>query len=63
MSETWMGLTITGVALLIAMPLIFSHYRRERRRRQLLRNLDHEQWWYQARPGVTATRVFSKTNR
>lgn len=49
MSETFMGLTITGAALLIAMPLIVGHYRRERRRGQLLRNLDHVDWWYRTR--------------
>jgi hypothetical protein len=63
MSETWMGLTISGVAMLVAMPLIVSHYRRERRRGQLLRNLNHEDWWYQARTGITATRAFKRSNR
>lgn len=62
MSETWMGLMISGIALLIAMPLIVGHYRRERRRGQMLRNLTHEDWWYQARSGAT-TRAFRKTNR
>jgi hypothetical protein len=49
MIERWMGLTIGTTALLIAIPLVISHYRRERRRGQLLRNLNHVDWWYRTR--------------
>jgi hypothetical protein len=49
MIEQWMGLTIGAAALLIAIPLVISHYRREYRRGQLLRNLDHVDWWYRPR--------------
>jgi len=63
MSETWLGLAISGVAMLIAMPLVASHYRREWRRGQLLRKLDHDDLWYRARTGITATRAFKRTNR
>jgi hypothetical protein len=63
MSETWLGLAISGVAMLIAMPLVASHYYRERRRAQLLRKLDHGDSWYRARTGITATRAFKSTNR
>lgn len=49
MIERWMGLTIGVAALLIAIPLVISHYRREYRRGQLLRNLDHVDWWYRTR--------------
>ena len=63
MSETWLGLAISGVAMLIAMPLVASHYRRERRRAQLLQKLDHGDSWYWARTGITAIRAFERTNR
>ncbi|MFM0037280.1 hypothetical protein PQQ53_24375 [Paraburkholderia strydomiana] len=49
MIERWMGLTIGVSALLIAIPLVISHYRREHRRGQLLRNLNHVDWWYRTR--------------
>jgi hypothetical protein len=49
MSEKWIGLTIGAAALLIAIPLVIGHYRREHRRGQLLRNLDHVDWWYRTR--------------
>jgi hypothetical protein len=49
MIERWMGMTIGVAALLIAIPLVISHYRREYRRGQLLRNLDHVEWWYRPR--------------
>jgi len=63
MSETWLGLAISGVAMLIAMPLVASHYRRERRRAQLLLKLDRNDLWYRARTGITAKRESKRTNR
>jgi len=40
MSETWMGLVIGCSALVIALPAVMGHYRRERHRARLLRHLD-----------------------
>ncbi|HEY4296869.1 MAG TPA: hypothetical protein VGM85_10395 [Paraburkholderia sp.] len=45
----WMGLAIGVAALLIAIPLVIGHYRREHLRGQLLRKLDHGDWWYRTR--------------
>lgn len=49
MSETWMGLIIGGSALSIAMLMVIVHYRRERTRARLLRNLNHHELWRQTR--------------
>ena len=49
MSETWMGLIIGGAALGIAMLMAMAHYRRERARARMLRNMDHHEWWHQTR--------------
>ncbi|CDY79124.1 hypothetical protein BGLT_01818 [Caballeronia glathei] len=50
MSETWVGMAVGASALVIALPLVLAHYRRERRRTQLLSHLDHHDWWYRGRP-------------
>ena len=47
MSETWTGLIIGGSALSIATLMVLGHYRRERRRARMLRNLSHDEWWHQ----------------
>jgi hypothetical protein len=39
MSETLLGWIIAGAAALIAVPVIFDHYIRERRRDRILRGL------------------------
>jgi hypothetical protein len=41
MSETWIGLLIGGSALGIAVLMVIGHYRRERKRAQMLRDLSH----------------------
>ncbi|MGF6962023.1 hypothetical protein QFZ97_007979 [Paraburkholderia youngii] len=49
MSETWMGLVIGGTALGIAMFMVVSHYRRERMRARMLRELNRYDSWHQTR--------------
>ncbi|PMS29450.1 hypothetical protein C0Z16_17855 [Paraburkholderia rhynchosiae] len=45
MSDSWIGIVMGSSVLVIASMLVAGHYRREQRRRQLLRNLDHHDWW------------------
>ncbi|MBB5426814.1 hypothetical protein HDG40_004993 [Paraburkholderia sp. JPY158] len=49
MSQTWIGLVIGGAALGIAMFLVISHYRRERMRARMLRELNRHGPWHQTR--------------
>ncbi|MCG5079064.1 hypothetical protein [Paraburkholderia tagetis] len=42
MSMKLMGIVVGMFALVIAMIGVIGHYRRERRRAELLRNLDHD---------------------
>ncbi|MDE1181852.1 hypothetical protein [Paraburkholderia sp.] len=46
MNEVGMGLTIAGIAVGIAFPLMITHYRRERQRARLMQRLDHFTGWY-----------------
>jgi hypothetical protein len=46
MSTSWWGIAGGSAALVIAALNVAIHYRREYRRQQLLRNLDHHDWWY-----------------
>ena len=45
MSESWMGIVIGSLVLTILATLIIGHYRREHRREQLLRRMDHRHCW------------------
>lgn len=45
MVQSWLGLTIDTIVLIVAFRGVLVHYRRERRRADLLRNLDHHEWW------------------
>jgi hypothetical protein len=45
MGETWLGIVIGTFVLAIAATAVIAHYRREHRRAELLRNLDHHDWW------------------
>lgn len=51
MRESWLGIASSIVILVIAAIAVAGHYRRERRREQLLRNLDHHDWcrWVRVR--------------
>ncbi|EEA04233.1 conserved hypothetical protein [Burkholderia sp. H160] len=49
MSETWMGLIIRGPALGIALFMVLGHYRRERTRARMLRDLNDHECWRQTR--------------
>ena len=44
MNETWIGIALGGSVLLIALLSVVQHYRRERLRAELLKNLDHNSW-------------------
>ncbi|MGF6478273.1 hypothetical protein [Paraburkholderia sp. JPY419] len=62
MSETWMGLVIGGTALGIAMFMVVSHYRRERMRARMLRELNRHDSWHQTRTKVIARRTWISTS-
>jgi hypothetical protein len=51
MGESWLGVVIGMFVLVIAATGVFAHYRREYRRAELLRNLDHHDWcpWSRSR--------------
>ncbi|MGF6978562.1 hypothetical protein QFZ94_007077 [Paraburkholderia sp. JPY465] len=49
MSETSIGLVIGGTALGVAMFMVASHYRRERMRARMLRELNRHDPWHQTR--------------
>ena len=49
MDQTWLGMAAGTVVLVIAVIGVTAHYIRERRRTNLLRNLDHHEWWQQTR--------------
>ena len=44
MSASLVGILVGSFVLLIAASGVAGHYRREHRRAQLLRNLDHHEW-------------------
>lgn len=43
--EIGFGVTLGAMMLFIAAVGVTAHYRREKRRADLLRNLDHHEWW------------------
>jgi zinc transporter ZupT len=45
MSDSWMAIVMGSFVLVIASMFVADHCRREHRRRQLLRNLNHHDWW------------------
>jgi len=47
--QTWLGVAAGTIVLVIAVVGVSAHYLRERRRADLLRNLDHHEWWQQNR--------------
>lgn len=49
MSDSWVGIVMGSSVLVIASMFVAGHYRREHRWRQLLRNLDHHDWWDRTR--------------
>lgn len=44
MSASLVGIVVGTFVLLIAASGVIGHYRREKRRAQLLKNLDHHDW-------------------
>ncbi|WP_162842059.1 hypothetical protein [Paraburkholderia monticola] len=51
MDQSWLGTAIGLIVLVMAAYGVIAHYRRERRRADLLRNLDHHDWcrWTRSR--------------
>jgi hypothetical protein len=49
MVESWMGIVIGTLVLVIAATEVVGHYRREHRRAQLLRHLDDWCAWTRSR--------------
>jgi hypothetical protein len=50
MDQSWMGMAAGTIVLVIAIIGVVGHYRRERRRADLLRNLNHHEWLHLRRP-------------
>jgi hypothetical protein len=50
MDQSWLGMAVGTIVLAIGAAGMIAHYRREQRRAELLRNLDHHDWWYWSRP-------------
>jgi hypothetical protein len=48
--QSWLSTAIGSIVLAIAAVGVIAHYRREQRRADLLRNLDHHEWWDWSRP-------------
>ncbi|UEP32226.1 hypothetical protein LMA02_22705 [Burkholderia sp. B21-005] len=44
MDGSWVGIVVGTFVLALAAMAVASHYRREHRRAELLRNLDHHDW-------------------
>ncbi|MFL9912758.1 hypothetical protein [Paraburkholderia sp. RL17-337-BIB-A] len=44
MAESWMGVMAGAFVMVIAAIGVIGHYRREQRRAQLLKHLDHHDW-------------------
>jgi len=51
MGESWLGIVFGTFVLITATTGVIAHYRREHRRAELLRNLDHHDWcrWSRSR--------------
>ncbi|HEX7909617.1 MAG TPA: hypothetical protein VF534_16240, partial [Paraburkholderia sp.] len=49
MSASWIGIIVGTLVLAIAAIGVAGHYRREHRREQLLKNLDHHDWCHWVR--------------
>ena len=45
MSDSWIAIVMGSFVLVFASMFVADHYRREHRRRRLLRNLNHFDWW------------------
>ena len=43
--SSWLGMACGVFVLVIAACGVLAHYRREKRRADLLRNLDHHEWY------------------
>jgi hypothetical protein len=50
-NASWLGMVVGTIVLIIAAVGVAAHYRRERHRANLLRNLDHHEWcrWTRSR--------------
>jgi hypothetical protein len=48
--QSWLGMAVGTIVLAIAAAGVIAHYLRERRRADLLRNLDHHEWWQWSQP-------------
>jgi hypothetical protein len=49
--QSWLGMAVGLIVLVMAAGGVIAHYRREQRRADLLRNLDHHDWcrWTRSR--------------
>ncbi|WGS47732.1 hypothetical protein LFL97_37975 (plasmid) [Burkholderia sp. JSH-S8] len=57
MSEAWVGFVVGAFVLAFAVTAAMNRHRREHRRAELLRNLDHHEWWHWTHPSATGSRT------
>ncbi|RQQ56057.1 hypothetical protein DF121_04010 [Burkholderia stagnalis] len=56
MSEAWIGFGVVACVLACAAIAAANRYRRAHRRAELLRNLDHHEWWYWTHASAAGSR-------
>ncbi|KWK50853.1 hypothetical protein WT81_25625 [Burkholderia stagnalis] len=56
MSEAWIGFGAVACVLACAVIAATNRYRRAHRRAELLRNLDHHEWWYWTHASAAGSR-------
>ncbi|KVO55671.1 hypothetical protein WT77_15780 [Burkholderia stagnalis] len=56
MSEAWIGFGVVACVLACAVIAATNRYRRVHRRAELLRNLDHHEWWYWTHASAAGSR-------
>ncbi len=56
MSEAWIGFGVVACVLACAVIAATNRYSRAHRRAELLRNLDHHEWWYWTHASAAGSR-------
>lgn len=57
MSGAWVGFVVGAFVLAFAAAAAMNRHRHAHRRAELLRNLDHHEWWYWAHPSTAGSRT------
>lgn len=57
MNGAWVGFVVGAFVLAFAAIAAMNRYRREHRRAELLRNLDHHEWWHWTHTSTAGSRT------